>query len=138
MLPAARTYARAFAWGDDMYAVIKVGGKQYRVTEGQTLLVDRQPYEPGEGFSPEVLMTADGGAPVTDRGALGDVVGAKVVEHLRGEKLRIFTYKPKRGEKRMRGHRSELTRISIERVGKAPARRTRAAAKEKEAATDGA
>jgi large subunit ribosomal protein L21 len=119
-----------------MYAVIKVGGKQYRVEQGQTLLVDRQPYGEGEGFSPEVLMTGGDGDPVTDRAKLADLVGAKVVEHVRGEKLRVFTYKPKRGEKRMRGHRSELTRITIERVGKA--RRSRAAAKEEKEAKDGA
>ncbi len=122
-----------------MYAVIKIGGKQYRVTQGQTLLVDRQPYGPGESFTPDVLMTADEGKTVTDRAALGDVVAAKVVEHVRGDKLRVFTYKPKHNVKRMRGHRSELTRISIERVGKA--RRSRAAAKDaqaKEAQADGA
>ncbi len=99
-----------------MYAVIKVGGKQYRVQQGQTLLVDRQPYEPGESFSPEVLMTGGDGV-VVDRAALGGTVSAQIVKHVRGEKLRVFTYKPKKGSKRMRGHRSELSQISIERVG---------------------
>jgi large subunit ribosomal protein L21 len=115
-----------------MYAVIKVGGKQYRVEQGQWLLVDRQPFEPGESFAPEVLMTG-GDDVVTDRGALEGAVSAQVVEHVRGKKLRIFTYKPKRGYKRMRGHRSELSRITIERIGEAPkpkSRRRSAAAKE--------
>ena len=119
-----------------MYAVIKVGGKQYRVTQGETLLVDRQPYPAGEAFSPEVLMTGGDGEPVLDRAKLADAVGAKVVEHVRGEKLRVFTYKPKRGEKRMRGHRSELSRISIERIGKPARSRTRSSSKG--GASDGA
>ena len=63
-----------------------------------------------------VLMTG-GGDVVVDRDRLDGVVTAQVVRHLRGEKLRVFTYKPKRGYKKMKGHRSELSQISIERVG---------------------
>jgi large subunit ribosomal protein L21 len=99
-----------------MYAVIKVGGKQYRVEQGQTLLVDRQRHAAGDTFSPDVLMTG-GDDVVTDRSKLEGAVSAKVVEHLRGEKIKVFTYKPKRGEKKARGHRSELTRISVESIG---------------------
>jgi large subunit ribosomal protein L21 len=116
-----------------MYAVIKVGGKQYRVEQGQTLLVDRQPHAAGDTFSPDVLMTG-GSEVVTDRTKLEGAVSAKVVEHLRGEKIKVFTYKPKRGEKKARGHRSELTRISVESIGgdakpkRAPARKAAAEA----------
>ena len=122
-----------------MYAVIKVGGKQYRVEQGQKLLVDRQPVEQGKSFTPEVLMTG-GDAVVTDPGALRGVVTAEVVEHLRGEKLKVFTFKPKRGFKKTRGHRSELSRISISAIGaakkpRAPRKKAAPAAKE---ATDGA
>jgi large subunit ribosomal protein L21 len=99
-----------------MYAVIKVGGKQYRVEQGQRLLVDRQPLDEGAMFAPQVLMTG-GDDVVTDPGKLEGAVSAQVVRHLRGEKLRVFTYKPKRGFKKMKGHRSELSQISIERVG---------------------
>lgn len=130
-----------------MYAVIKVGGKQYRVEQGQWLLVDRQPHAPGESFAPEVLMTA-GDDIVTDRSKLDGTVQATVVEHLRGEKLKVFTFKPKRGFKKTRGHRSELSKITIERIGAgaekakraAPRKRTTttAAAKPKETAEDGA
>jgi large subunit ribosomal protein L21 len=114
-----------------MYAVIKVGGKQYRVEQGQTLLVDRQPHAAGDTFTPDVLMTG-GDDVVTDRSKLEGAVSAKVVEHLRGEKIKVFTYKPKRGEKKARGHRSELTRISVESIGgaskpkRAPARKAEA------------
>jgi large subunit ribosomal protein L21 len=114
-----------------MYAVIKVGGKQYRVEQGQTLLVDRQPHAAGDTFTPDVLMTG-GDDVVTDRAKLEGAVSAKVVEHLRGDKIKVFTYKPKRGEKKARGHRSELTRISVESIGgaakpkRAPARKAEA------------
>ena len=127
-----------------MYAVIKVGGKQYRVEQGQWLVVDRQPHAPGESFTPEVLMTG-GDDVVTDRGKLDGAVQATVVEHLRGEKLKVFTFKPKRGFKKTRGHRSELSKITIERIGagaekskRAPRKRTTTAAKPKETAQDGA
>jgi large subunit ribosomal protein L21 len=111
-----------------MYAVIKVGGKQYRVEQGQKLLVDRQPHAAGEAFAPVVLMTG-GDEVVTDRAKLEGAVSVSVVEHLRGEKIKVFTFKPKRGFKKTRGHRSELTRISVESIGgatkpkRAPARK---------------
>jgi large subunit ribosomal protein L21 len=105
-----------------MYAVIKVGGKQYRVEEGQRLLVDRQPHAAGKSFTPDVLMTG-GDDVVTDGKKLAGTVTAEVVEHLRGEKVKVFTFKPKRGFKKTRGHRSELTRISIASIGTAKPKR---------------
>jgi large subunit ribosomal protein L21 len=99
-----------------VYAVIRIGGKQYRVQEGETFLVDRQPLEAGESFAPEVLMTAGDGV-TTDRAALDGAVSVQVVEHLRGPKLKVFTYRPKKGYSRRLGHRSELSRIRVERVG---------------------
>jgi len=111
-----------------MYAVIKIGGKQYRVEEGQKLLVDRQPHAAGDAFTPDVLMTG-GDDVVTDRSKLEGAVSVQVVEHLRGEKIKVFKFKPKRGYKKTRGHRSELTRISVESIGgsgktkRAPARK---------------
>jgi large subunit ribosomal protein L21 len=114
-----------------MYAVIKVGGKQYRVEQGQKLLVDRQPHAAGEAFTPDVLMTG-GDEVVTDRDKLQGSVSVQVVEHLRGEKIKVFTFKPKRGFKKTRGHRSELTRISVESIG-GSARPKRAPARKPEA-----
>jgi large subunit ribosomal protein L21 len=114
-----------------MYAVIKVGGKQYRVEQGQKLLVDRQPHAAGEAFTPDVLMTG-GDEVVTDREKLQGTVSVQVVEHLRGEKIKVFTFKPKRGFKKTRGHRSELTRISVESIG-GSARPKRAPARKPEA-----
>jgi large subunit ribosomal protein L21 len=96
-----------------MYAIVKTGGKQYRVEKGQTLLVERLPDEAGATValepilfrSDDVVFDADGLAKVK--------VDAKVVEHLRGEKLRVFKFKPKRGYRRRTGHRQELTRIEV-------------------------
>jgi large subunit ribosomal protein L21 len=94
------------------YAVIALGGKQYRVTEGQELLVDRLHVDEGESFSPQTLMIGEG-AEITDGGS----VSASVQEHLLGKKIRVFTYKPKRNSRRTKGHRSRLTRVRIESIG---------------------
>ena len=118
-----------------MYAVIKVGGKQYKVEQGQTLLVDRQPHEPGKSFTPPVLMTG-GDDVVTDGKKLDGAVTAQVVEHLRGEKIKVFTFKPKRGFKKTRGHRSELSRIQIQTIGAAAAKKPRARKKPETAAKE--
>ena len=96
-----------------MYAIVKTGGKQYRVEKGQTLLVERLPDDAGATVnlepilfrSDDVLFGADDLAKVR--------VDAKVVEHVRGEKLRVFKFKPKRGYRRRTGHRQNLTRIEV-------------------------
>jgi large subunit ribosomal protein L21 len=116
-----------------MYAVIKVGGKQYKVEQGETLLVDRQPHAAGESFTPQVLL-AGGDDTQLDTSKLEGTVTATVVEHLRGEKLTVFTFKPKRGFKKKRGHRSELSRIAIDSIGSAPAKPKRAPRKKAAAA----
>ena len=95
------------------YAVIKTGGKQYRVEEGQTLLVERLADEAGATVVLQPLLYAADDA-VFDADGLKKVsVKAKIVGHERGEKLRVFKFKPKRGYKRRTGHRQELTRIEI-------------------------
>ena|ERR1700754_4305941 len=97
------------------YAVIKTGGKQYRVEEGQTLLVERLPDDVGASVKLQTLLLAGDGDPKFD--GLGEVVSAEIVEHLRGPKLRVFKFKPKRGYKRRTGHRQELTRIKVTKIG---------------------
>jgi large subunit ribosomal protein L21 len=100
------------------YAVIKTGGKQYRVQEGETLLVERLPEAVGESLSLTPLLLAGDGEARFDAAALsGATVAAEVVAHERGPKLRVFKFKPKRGYKRRTGHRQELTRIRITRIG---------------------
>ena len=97
------------------HAVIKTGGKQYRVEEGQTLLVERLPDDVGATVKlPTLLLAGDGDAKFD---GLGEVVSAEIVAHERGPKLRVFKFKPKRGYKRRTGHRQELTRIRISKIG---------------------
>jgi large subunit ribosomal protein L21 len=96
-----------------MYAIVRTGAKQYRVERGQSLLVERLPVEEGASVQLEPLLYRSEET-VTDRAALERVrVTAKVLEHVRGEKLRVFKFKPKRGYKRRTGHRQALTRIEV-------------------------
>lgn len=97
------------------YAVVEIGGKQYRVESGQSLTVDRLPEKEGAKLTLKPLLyRPDKGEPVFDRAGLAKVkVEGKVSEHLRGEKIRVFKFKPKRGYKRTAGHRSELTAIEV-------------------------
>jgi large subunit ribosomal protein L21 len=99
-----------------MYAIVKTGGKQYRVQEGQWLLVERLPAAEGDTVDLTPLLFVDGET-IVDGDAIGGVsVSAKVLAHERGPKLRIVKFKPKRGYKRRNGHRQELTRIQVEAI----------------------
>jgi large subunit ribosomal protein L21 len=96
-----------------MYAIVKTGGKQYRVEQGQYLLVERLHVEDGATVSLRPLLYVDG-AEVVDGADLESVtVEARVLAHERGPKLRVVKFKPKRGYKRRNGHRQELTRIEV-------------------------
>ena len=96
------------------YAIVKTGGKQYRVTEGQHLLVERLPDDEGATIDLQPLLLSGGDKPVFDADGLGRAsVQATIVGHERGPKLRVFKFKPKRGYKRRTGHRQDLTRIRI-------------------------
>src|SRR6476660_6516214 len=96
-----------------MYAIVKTGGKQYRVERGQHLLVERLPAKEGASVALEPILYRSEEA-VFDAAGLKKVkVTATVVAHERGEKLRVFKFKPKRGYKRRTGHRQELTRIEV-------------------------
>jgi large subunit ribosomal protein L21 len=96
-----------------MYAIIKTGGKQYRVQEGQWLLVERLAVDDGATIKMDPLLYVDGDN-VVDGDDLSKVtVEAKVLAHERGPKLRVVKFKPKRGYRRRNGHRQDLTRIQI-------------------------
>jgi large subunit ribosomal protein L21 len=96
-----------------MYAIVKTGGKQYRVEKGQTLLVERLPDEAGAKIALEPILFRSDDAVFDTEGLKKVKVEGKIVEHLRGEKLRVFKFKPKRGYRKRTGHRQELTRIEI-------------------------
>ncbi len=95
------------------YAIVKTGGKQYRVEEGQTLLVERLPEEAGATVALKPLLFRSTDTVFDAKGLESVSVTAKILAHERGEKLRVFKFKPKRGYKRTAGHRQELTRLEI-------------------------
>src|SRR5215212_3473722 len=96
------------------YAIVRVGGKQYRVEEGQSILVDRMKADEGDKVDLQPLLFADGDKSVLDSGELGRVkIQAVVTGHERGKKIHGLKFKPKRGYKRRYGHRADLTRIEI-------------------------
>ena len=109
------------------YAIIRLGGKQYRVREGETLVVDRVKTDEGGSFSPEVLLGDDGVA-----------VTATVVAHERGPKIRIAKVKRRTGYRRHNGFRAATSRIQISLGGSAPARPARKATPPKETAAPAA
>ena len=96
-----------------MYAIVKTGGKQYRVEEGQWLLVERLPDDDGASVALHPLLVVDGSNVVDGAGLDNVTVEAKILAHERGPKLRVVKFKPKRGYKRHNGHRQDLTRIQI-------------------------
>jgi large subunit ribosomal protein L21 len=99
-----------------MYAIVKTGGKQYRVEQDQTLLVERLSVDEGATVSLEPILYRSDDA-VFGADALKQVkVEAKVLAHERGPKLRVFKFKPKRGYKKRTGHRQELTRIQVTKI----------------------
>jgi large subunit ribosomal protein L21 len=112
------------------YAIISLGGKQYRVREGERLLVDRLTTDEGKTFHPDVLFTGgDGNGNLAPRVQ----VTAKVVGHVRGDKVRIGKRRPKTGYRRQTGFRSALSQIEIQSIG-ASSKRAAAAAPAKEEA----
>jgi large subunit ribosomal protein L21 len=108
------------------YAIISLGGKQYRVQEGERLLVDRLRADEGATLEPRVLLVGGNG---TADLAPSATVTARVVGHELGEKIRIGKYRRRTGYKKHTGYRSRLTRIEIESIG--AAKRAKAAGKPK-------
>ena len=97
------------------YAIISLGGKQYRVQEGQRLVVDRLAHDDGKTFHPDVLFVGgDGKAEFAPKGIQ---VTAKVLGGTLGEKIRIGKYKRRTGYRRHTGHRAKLTQIEITAIG---------------------
>ena len=113
-----------------MYAIVKVGGRQYRVEEGDSLLVDRMREEQGARVELKPVMLRDD-EPILDAEGLARVkVEAVVQGHERGEKIHVLKFKPKRGYKRRMGHRSELTRLQISEIKSMSRKRDTEAAEE--------
>ena len=97
-----------------MYAIVKTGGKQYKVAEGDVIEVEKLDSAPGEGLSLTAVLLVDGEDLVTDAGALASAsVTAEVVEHTKGPKIRIHKFKSKTGYHKRQGHRQPLTRVKV-------------------------
>ena len=95
------------------YAVIERGGKQYKVEKGTSLLVDRLSAKEGDKVSLRAVLFRDEEVVAEPKELEKVKVEAKVAEHLRGPKIKVFKYKPKKGYRRRAGHRSELTRLEV-------------------------
>ncbi len=102
-----------------MYAIVEIGGHQYKVAKGDVLFVDRQNAEAKKKLTLDrVLMVADGkgkfnvGTPVLEKAA----VKATVLDHVRGDKVIVFKKKRRKGYKKTRGHRTDLTQIQIDSI----------------------
>lgn len=98
-----------------MYAVILTGGKQYRVSEGDTLEVEKLSGNVGDKVELPVLMTCDNGN-VTVGADVKAVVTAEIVANVRTKKVIVFKYKAKKNERKKQGHRQNYTRIKIVKI----------------------
>jgi large subunit ribosomal protein L21 len=119
-----------------MYAVVESGGKQYKVEEGTSLLVDRLDVKDGDKVSLRPVAFSDGAMIVGAKDLAKVKVEAKVAGHLRGEKIKVFKYKAKKGYRRRAGHRSELTRLEVTSL-KGGAKKAAAKAEKAPAKADG-
>lgn len=97
-----------------MYAIVKTGGKQYTVKPGDVLDVEKIEGEAGDKVSLDVLFLNDGSNVITDAGALAKTkVMAEILDQHKGDKQIVFKFKKRKGYKRTRGHRQQLTRLCI-------------------------
>ena len=115
-----------------MYAVVESGGKQYKVEKGTALVVDRLDAKEGEKVSLRPVMFRDKEVVAEPKELEKVRVEATVAEHLRGPKIKVFKYKPKKGYRRRAGHRSELTRLEVTELKLGGAKKAAAKAEPKE------
>ena len=105
-----------------MYAIVKTGGKQYKVAPGDRLNVEKLDAEVGAKVDLEAICVVDGEKVEADPAkAAATKVTAIVLEQFKGEKQLVFKFKKRKNYKKLRGHRQRLTRIEIESVGSAKA-----------------
>ncbi|WP_296970766.1 50S ribosomal protein L21 [Tepidanaerobacter sp. EBM-38] len=101
-----------------MYAVIETGGKQYRVSEGDIIQVEKLPADVGESIEIDKVMalSADNGLKVGKPWLENAKVTAKVLRHGKSDKIIVFKYKPKKNYRKRQGHRQPFTEIQIEKI----------------------
>lgn len=101
-----------------MYAIIVTGGKQYKVEQGDEILVEKLEAEVGETVNFDVLMMADGDAVKVGKPYVEGVCAkAEVVEHGKGRKVIVFKYKPKKNIRKKQGHRQPYTKVKVLSIG---------------------
>ena len=101
-----------------MYAIIKTGGKQYRVAAGDKLNIEKLDAEVGAKVELTAICVIDGDKVDADPAKAAETkVVATVVEQFRGEKVLVFKFKKRKNYKKLRGHRQSLTRVQIESIG---------------------
>ena len=97
-----------------MYAIVKTGGKQYKVAEGDVIDVEKLDAQPGEKVALQALLLVDGTTIVADAATLADKnVEAEVVDQHKGKKVLVFKLKKRKRYHRTRGHRQQLTKLQI-------------------------
>ena len=97
-----------------MYAIVKTGGKQYRVAEGDVIEIEKLAGEPGDAVTLSAVLLVDGEKLVTDGSQLAKVsVTGEVVAHTKGPKIRIHKFKNKTGYHKRQGHRQPLTQVKV-------------------------
>lgn len=101
-----------------MYAVIETGGKQYQVNEGDVVFIEKLDVNAEENvtFDKVVAVGKDGSFSAGTPYVAGATVEAKVLKNGKAKKITVFTYKPKKGEKRKQGHRQPYTQVKIEAI----------------------
>ncbi|BBG03616.1 MULTISPECIES: 50S ribosomal protein L21 [Pseudonocardia] len=101
-----------------MYAIVKTGGKQYKVAVDDVVTVEKLDGEPGAEISLPAVLLVDGDQVSTDVSGLTSAVTATVVEHTKGPKIRIHKFKNKTGYHKRQGHRQPLTKVQVTAIGK--------------------
>lgn len=99
-----------------MYAIVKTGGKQYMVEQGNKISVEKLNVAEGDTVSLEVVALSENGAVKTGDAATNAKVTAKVLSHGKGKKLIVFKYKPKKDYRKKKGHRQPYTQLEIESI----------------------
>ena len=100
-----------------MFAIVQTGGKQYNVTEGDVIKVEKLPNAVGEKVNLEVLLVSNGDKTVAGTPTVkGAEVNAEILSHGKGDKIVVFKYKPKKNERKKQGHRQPWTEIKIESI----------------------
>lgn len=101
-----------------MYAIVKTGGKQYKVAAGDKLNIEKLDAEVGAQVELEAICVVDGANVVADPAeAAKTKVVATVIEQFKGEKVKVFKFKKRKNYKKLQGHRQKLTRVQIETIG---------------------